>query len=93
MNYNALLTTPKANVGVKLVVTAMITKSLFTYTNCGKTSHLMETCHNMKRKVLVMPIAIVKSMEPAVGTKTQLVKSGKIPICYPYIIFHSVEHK
>ncbi len=34
-----------------------------------------------------MPTAIVKSTELVVGTKTQLVKSRKIFIRYPCIIF------
>jgi len=61
MNYNALLTTPKANVKIKPIVLAMTTKSTLTCTNYGKISHLVETCHNIKKKVLVVPIAIVKS--------------------------------
>jgi hypothetical protein len=61
MNYNALLTTPKANVRMKPIVVAVITKSTLTYTNCGKIGHLVETCHNIKKEVLVVPISIVKS--------------------------------
>jgi hypothetical protein len=63
MNYNILLTTPKANVGVKHVVHAMTTKSTLTCTNCGKIGHLVETCHNKKREVPVVLIAIVKYIE------------------------------
>jgi hypothetical protein len=44
MNYNALLTTPKTNVGVKPVIPAMTTKLEITCTNCGKTGH------NQKKK-------------------------------------------
>jgi hypothetical protein len=36
-SYNVLLTTPKANTMVKLVVHVVIDKSTLTYTNCGKT--------------------------------------------------------
>jgi len=62
MNYNALLTTPKANVRIKHIVLAMTTKLALTCTNCGKIGHLVETCHNMKKEVLVtVPIAIIKS--------------------------------
>jgi hypothetical protein len=50
MNYNVLLTTLEANVGVKLIVPAMITKLALTYTNCGKIDHLVETCHNKKKR-------------------------------------------
>ncbi len=35
----------------------------------------------------------VKSTKLVVGTKTQLVKLGKISICYPCIICSSVEHR
>jgi len=40
-----------------------------------------------------VPIVIVKSTKHVVGTKTQLVKSGKIPIRYPCIIYFSIEHR
>jgi hypothetical protein len=40
-----------------------------------------------------VPTTIVKSTEPIVGIKTQLVNSRKIPICYPYIMCYSVEQK
>ncbi len=93
LSYNALLTTLKINTIVKLVVPIVRVKSTSTCTNCGKTSHLVETCHNRKREVLVMPIAIVRSIEPIVRIKTQPVKSRKIHVCYPYIICSSVEHR
>jgi hypothetical protein len=93
MNYNVLLTTPEVNVGVKHVVLVMTAKSTLTYTNCGKIGHSVETYHNRKREVLVVPIAIVKSTKPIIGTKTQHVKSEKILVRYPCIIFSSVEHR
>jgi hypothetical protein len=46
LSYNVLLTTPKANIVVKRVVFVVTTKSLLTYTNCGKIGHTLETCHN-----------------------------------------------
>ncbi len=49
MSYNVLLTTPKANVGVKPLILAITTKSTLTCTNCGNISHSMETCHNKKK--------------------------------------------
>jgi hypothetical protein len=62
MNYNVQLTTPKANVGVKPIVPAMTAKSTLTCTNCGKIGHVVETCHNRKKKkVPIVPIAIVES--------------------------------
>ncbi len=72
MNYNILLTTPKGNARVKLVVPTLTTKSTLTCTNCGKISHLVETCHNRKREVLVVPTATVKSTEPILGTKPNM---------------------
>ncbi len=89
LSYNALLTTPKANVVVKLVVLTIIVESTLTYTNCGKTGHSMETCHNRKKEVVVVSTII----ELIVGTKPQLVKLGKIPIRYPCIICSSIEHR
>jgi hypothetical protein len=68
MNYNVLLTTLEANARVKL---AMIAITL-TCANCGKTDHSMETCHNRKRKLPIVPI--VKSTELIVGIKIQYVK-------------------
>jgi hypothetical protein len=93
LNYNVLLPTPKVNTIIKLVIPTITTKSTLTCTNCGKIGHFMETCHNMKREVLVVPITIVKSIEPIVGTKTQLVKSQKIPTCYPCIICSNVKRR
>ncbi len=61
LNYNVLLTTPEANIIIKLVVPIVIAKSTLTCTNCGKTDHSVETCHNKKKKVLVVPTTIVKS--------------------------------
>jgi predicted RNA-binding Zn-ribbon protein involved in translation (DUF1610 family) len=50
LNYNGLLTTPEANIVVKLVVPVVTTKLTFTCTNCGKTGHSIETCHNKKKR-------------------------------------------
>ncbi len=50
MNYNVLLTTLEVNAGVKLVVPFVTSKSTLIYTNCGKTGHSMETCHNKKKR-------------------------------------------
>jgi hypothetical protein len=46
---------------VIVIIPIIITKSTLTCTNCGKTGHLLETCHNMKKKVPVVPTTIVKS--------------------------------
>jgi hypothetical protein len=50
MNYNVLLTTRKANAGVKLVILTMTAKSTLTYTNCGQIGHSVETCQNRKKR-------------------------------------------
>jgi hypothetical protein len=87
LNYNdALLTTLKANVVVKQIVPIVIAKSTLSYTNCGKTGHLVEPCHNKKKEVLVVLTITIKSIEPVVRTKTQPIKSRKILNHYPYII-------
>jgi hypothetical protein len=93
LNYNALLTTPEANTMFKHVVPVVTTKSTLTCFNCAKTSHSLKTCHNMKIEVLIVPTATIKFIELIVETKTQPVKLGRIPICYPYIIYFSVEHR
>jgi len=93
LSYNALLTTLEANIIVKPIVIVVIAKSTLTCTNCGKTSHTLKTCHNKKGEVLVVPTAIIKSIEPIIKTKTQLAKLGRIPIHYPYIICSNVKHR
>jgi len=93
MNYNVLLTTLEVNVGVEPVVLVVIIKSTSTCTNCGKTGHLVETCHNKKIKVLVVPTATVKSTKLVARTKTEPVKSGKLHVHYPCIICSNVEHR
>jgi hypothetical protein len=50
LSYNALLTTPKANAVVKLVILVITAKLALTCTNYGKTGHSVETYHNMKKK-------------------------------------------
>jgi hypothetical protein len=54
---------------------------------------LVETCHNKKREVLVVLTAIIKSTKLVAKTKTQPVKSRKIHVCYPYIIYSNIEHR
>ncbi len=78
MNYNALLTTPKTNVGVKHVIPAMTTKLALTSTNYHKIGHLVETCHNKKKKEPIVPTTTIKFIEPIARIKTQHVKSRKI---------------
>jgi hypothetical protein len=68
----------------------MIAKSTFTCTNCGKTNHSMETCHNQKKKVPIVPAATIKSTKPIVGTKIQPIK---IHVCYPYIMCSNVQYR
>jgi hypothetical protein len=71
----------------------MTIKLALTYTNCGKTNHLVKTYHDRKRKVPFMPNVIVKSMEPIIRIKTQPVKLEKIRVRYPCMICFKVEHK
>ncbi len=79
MSYNALLTTLETNVRVKPVIPTMTAKLALTYTDCGKIGHSMETCHNRKKKkVLVVPTTTIKSIDTVVGTKTQPIKLRKI---------------
>jgi hypothetical protein len=83
VSYNALLTTPKANVVVNLVVPTITTKSTSTCTNCCKTNHSMETYHSRKRKVLVVLPAIVKSIKHVARTKTLPIKLEKYLFIIP----------
>ncbi len=93
MSYNALLTTLEINIVLKLIVPAITVKLTLTCINCGKTNHLVETCHNRKKKVLVVPTTTFKSTKLVARTKTQLVKSRKIHVHYPCIIYFNVEHR
>jgi pantothenate synthetase len=93
LSYNVLLTTQEANTVIKLVVIVVTTKSTLTCTHCGKTSHSLETCHNRKKEVSVVPTTTVNSVELVQKTKTQLVKLGRILVCYPYRIYSSAEHR
>jgi hypothetical protein len=70
----------------------VIAKSALTCTNCGKTGHSVETCHNRKKEVLIVPIVTIKFTKPVVGIKTQPIKLGKIPIHYPCINCSNAEH-
>jgi hypothetical protein len=64
LNYNVLLTTPKTNTIIKHIVYVVTTKSTLAYTNYGKTNHSIKTCHNKKKKVLIVPTSTIKSIEP-----------------------------
>jgi len=75
LKYNTLLTTPESNLVVKPIVHVIIAKTTLTCTNCDKIGHLMETYHNKKREVQVVPTVTFKSTKPIVGTKTQPIKS------------------
>jgi hypothetical protein len=65
LSYNVLLTTLKVNIVVKPIVLVAIAKLAWTCTNCGKTDHLIETCHNRKKKV---PTIIIESTKPLIRT-------------------------
>jgi hypothetical protein len=93
LSYNVILIIVDVNTTVKPTIHVVTTKSTLTCTNCDKINHLIETCHNIKRKVAIVPIAIVKSIKIVAGTKTQPVKLGKIHVHYPYIICYSVKHR
>jgi hypothetical protein len=45
-----------------------------------KIGHLVESYHNKKREVPIVPTATIKSIKPIVGTKTQPIKSRKIHV-------------
>jgi hypothetical protein len=53
----------------------------------------METCHNWKKEVLVVPIVTINSIKHATWAKTQPVKVGKIHVRYPCIIYSIIEHR
>jgi hypothetical protein len=93
MSYNVLLTTLEVIVGVKPIVLVVTAISTLTYTNCGKIGHLVETCHNIKKEVPVLPTVTIKSKKHVVGTKTQPIKLGKIHDHYPCKMHFSVEHR
>jgi hypothetical protein len=59
LSYNVLLTTPEPNVIIKPIIPIVIVKSTLTCIDCGKTDHLVETCHNKKKKVQVVPTTTI----------------------------------
>jgi hypothetical protein len=63
LNYNVLLITLEVNTMVKPTIIVVATKLTLTCTNCDKIGHLVETYHNMKRKVAIVPTATMKSIE------------------------------
>jgi hypothetical protein len=70
-----------------VVQSIVTTKSITTYTNCGKTCHTFETCHNWKREVAIIPTAIINFTKPVVGSKPQLLNlSG----CFYVILVSSI---
>jgi uncharacterized Zn finger protein len=91
LNYNVLLTTPKANIIVKSIVLFVIAKSTLTCINCGKIGHTLKTYHNRKRKVPIISTTTIKFTELVATNKTQPAKLGRIHVCYPCII--CVEHR
>jgi hypothetical protein len=93
LSSNVLLTTLEANIVVKLAIPIVIAKSTLTCTNCSKIGHTLETCHNRKRNVPIVPTTMIKSTKLISKIKTQLAKSSRIFVCYPYIIYYNVEHR
>jgi hypothetical protein len=64
LSFNVLLTTQEANIVAKLVILVAITKLALTCSNCGKTCHTFETCHNIKKDVIIILIVVIKSDAP-----------------------------
>ncbi len=93
LSSNVLLTTLEANTVVKHVIPIVTTKLALTCTNCRKTGHILKTCNNRKRDVPIVPTTTVKSTKLIAEIKTQPAKSGRILVCYPYIIYSNVEHR
>jgi hypothetical protein len=93
LSYNVLLITLEVNTMVKPTIPIVTTKLALTCTNCDKIGHLVETYHNLKRMVAIVPTATMESIELVAGTKTQPGKLGKIHVHCPYIIWYSVKHR
>jgi hypothetical protein len=53
----------------------------------------VETYHNRKREVPVVPIVTIEYIKPIARTKTQPIKLKKIPIRYPCIISYNIKHR
>jgi hypothetical protein len=68
-------------------------EATLTCTNCGKIGHSVETYHNRKREVPVVPIVTIEYIKPIARTKTQPIKLKKIPIRYPCIISYNIKHR
>jgi len=46
------------------LVIHLIAKSTFTFTNFSKIGHILEIYHNWKKEVVIVSIAIMKSIKP-----------------------------
>lgn len=64
-----------------------------TYLNYGKTYQAKKTCHNKKRKEVIVPIIPTKVVKLIVEVTTQPSKPAKVPLRYPCIICYSFEHR
>ncbi len=78
INYNALISHPTSKLVAQLVITYTTAKQQLTCSNCGKTSHSKETCHNRKRKELTVHVS-TKVAKLVVGIIAQPVKQAKVP--------------
>ncbi len=88
-NYNVLITQLESKSVAQPIVTYTIAKQQLTYSNCGKTSHAKETCHNKKKERSIDVIVFTKVINLVVEVTAQLVKPTKMPLRYPCIICYS----
>jgi len=74
-----LLTTPKVNENMSNPIIHVVVKSTSTCTKCNKIGHILETCHNWKKEVVVVSTATVKSIKHVTWSNAQPIKPTKIP--------------
>jgi hypothetical protein len=83
---------PKANGIMFNWVIHVIVKSTSTCTTCNKIGHILETCLNWKKEVVLISIAIVKFIKPITWSNAQPNKHIRIFLHYPCIICFSANY-
>jgi len=78
INYNALIPHTKSKLVTQLVIIYIVVKQYLTCSNCGKTNHAKETCHNRKRKKPTVH-ASTKVVKSIVGVIARHVKLVRVP--------------
>jgi hypothetical protein len=84
--------TPKANIIMFNLVIHVTIKFTSTCVNYSKIGHILETCHNWKKEVLLISTIVVKFIKLVTWSNAQPIKPIRIHLHYPCIICFSVNY-